>query len=290
LSAHGKQRVRGVVALIIASVVWGSTFPIIKIVVKHVNSFRYVWIRNLLAVLAMAPYIAYRLWKGSVAKCSVIGGLLIGSAYTLALWLQGLGTFYTTASNSAFITNLYFIYLHTYEALKRKRYDHRLAVAVIIALAGLYIMTSPTGFGFGEAVVLVGSFIWALQILIVDRYSTTNPLDTTFFMLLPPLTLSILDAMLFEPPTISSLLPVVPHLLYLSLIASIVAYTLQLHGQKYVVASTASTIYLVEPASAPLFAMLIINESVSTAQIAGFALIMLALYLSITSRYSYKLL
>lgn len=290
MSAHGKQRVRGVVALIIASVVWGSTFPIIKIVVKHVNSFRYVWIRNLLAVLAMVPYIAYRLWKGSVAKRSVIGGLLIGSAYTLALWLQGLGTFYTTASNSAFITNLYFIYLHTYEALKRKRYDHRLAVAVIIALAGLYIMTSPTGFGFGEAVVLVGSFIWALQILIVDRYSTTNPLDTTFFMLLPPLTLSILDAMLFEPPTISSLLPVVPHLLYLSLIASIVAYTLQLHGQKYVVASTASTIYLVEPASAPLFAMLIINESVSTAQIAGFALIMLALYLSITSRYSYKLL
>jgi len=290
LSAHGKQRVRGVVALIIASVVWGSTFPIIKIVVKHVNSFRYVWIRNLLAVLAMVPYIAYRLWKGSVAKRSVIGGLLIGSAYTLALWLQGLGTFYTTASNSAFITNLYFIYLHTYEALKRKRYDHRLAVAVIIALAGLYIMTSPTGFGFGEAVVLVGSFIWALQILIVDRYSTTNPLDTTFFMLLPPLTLSILDAMLFELPTISSLLPVVPHLLYLSLIASIVAYTLQLHGQKYVVASTASTIYLVEPASAPLFAMLIINESVSTAQIAGFALIMLALYLSITSRYSYKLL
>jgi len=288
LSAHGKQRVRGVVALIIASVVWGSTFPIIKIVVKHVNSFRYVWIRNLLAVLAMVPYIAYRLWKGSVAKRSVIGGLLIGSAYTLALWLQGLGTFYTTASNSAFITNLYFIYLHTYEALKRKRYDHRLAVAVIIALAGLYIMTSPTGFGFGEAVVLVGSFIWALQILIVDRYSTTNPLDTTFFMLLPPLTLSILDAMLFELPTISSLLPVVPHLLYLSLIASIVAYTLQLHGQKYVVASTASTIYLVEPASAPLFAMLIINESVSTAQIAGFALIMLALYLSITSRYSYK--
>lgn len=290
MSAHGKQRVRGVVALIIASVVWGSTFPIIKIVVKHVNSFRYVWIRNLLAVLAMVPYIAYRLWKGSVAKRSVIGGLLIGSAYTLALWLQGLGTFYTTASNSAFITNLYFIYLHTYEALKRKRYDHRLAVAVIIALAGLYIMTSPTGFGFGEAVVLVGSFIWALQILIVDRYSTTNPLDTTFFMLLPPLTLSILDAMLFELPTISSLLPVVPHLLYLSLIASIVAYTLQLHGQKYVVASTASTIYLVEPASAPLFAMLIINESVSTAQIAGFALIMLALYLSITSRYSYKLL
>lgn len=290
MSAHGKQRVRGVVALIIASVVWGSTFLIIKIVVKHVNSFRYVWIRNLLAVLAMVPYIAYRLWKGSVAKRSVIGGLLIGSAYTLALWLQGLGTFYTTASNSAFITNLYFIYLHTYEALKRKRYDHRLAVAVIIALAGLYIMTSPTGFGFGEAVVLVGSFIWALQILIVDRYSTTNPLDTTFFMLLPPLTLSILDAMLFEPPTISSLLPVVPHLLYLSLIASIVAYTLQLHGQKYVVASTASTIYLVEPASAPLFAMLIINESVSTAQIAGFALIMLALYLSITSRYSYKLL
>lgn len=173
LSAHGKQRVRGVVALIIASVVWGSTFPIIKIVVKHVNSFRYVWIRSLLAVLAMVPYIAYRLWKGSVAKRSVIGGLLIGSAYTLALWLQGLGTFYTTASNSAFITNLYFIYLHTYEALKRKRYDHRLAVAVIIALAGLYIMTSPTGFGFGEAVVLVGSFIWALQILIVDRYSTT---------------------------------------------------------------------------------------------------------------------
>ena len=174
--------------------------------------------------------------------------------------------------------------------MKRKRYDHRLAVAVIIALAGLYIMTSPAGFGFGEAVVLVGSFIWALQILIVDRYSTANPLDTTFFMLLPPLTLSILDAMLFELPTISSILPVVPHLLYLSLIASIVAYALQLHGQKYVVASTASTIYLVEPASAPLFAMLIINESVSTAQIAGFALIMLALYLSITSRYSYKLL
>ncbi|MCC6045793.1 MAG: DMT family transporter, partial [Ignisphaera sp.] len=103
------------IALITVSVIWGSTFPFIKIVVSYVNSFRYVWIRNLLAVLAMVPYITYRALRKSLTKRCAIGGLLIGLAYALALWLQGLGTFYTTASNSAFITNLYFIYLHAYE-------------------------------------------------------------------------------------------------------------------------------------------------------------------------------
>ena len=278
----------GVIALIIASVIWGSTFSIIKVVMNYVNSFRYVWVRNLLAVLSMLPYIVYRIRRGLLSRHSAIGGILIGSAYTLALWLQGLGTFYTTASNSAFITNLYFIYLHVYEALKGKKYDYRLVASVLMALTGLYIMTKARGFGFGETLILIGSFLWALQVLLVDKYSNTNPLDTTFFMLLPSLTLSIPDMFFLESFSISKITLVLPHLLYLSLVASVIAYALQLYGQRYVVASTASTICLIEPTSAPIFVMFLINEEIDFAQITGFILIILALYLSITSKYSYK--
>lgn len=276
------------IALIIVSVIWGSTFPFIKIVVSYVNSFRYVWIRNLLAVLAMVPYITYRALRKSLTKRCTIGGLLIGLAYALALWLQGLGTFYTTASNSAFITNLYFIYLHAYEALKSKKYDYRLAVAVFTASLGLYMMTRPTGFGFGELLILLGSFLWALQILLVDKYSNTNPFDTTFFMLLPALALAIPDTIRFEPLSSEDMLTLLPHMLYLAIAATIVAFALQLYGQRYVMPATASTIYLVEPASAPIFAMLLINEKIEAIQVAGFSLIILALYLSTTSKYSYK--
>jgi drug/metabolite transporter (DMT)-like permease len=77
-------------------------------------------------------------------------------------------------------------------------------------------------------------------------------------------------------------------MLYLAIAATIVAFALQLYGQRYVMPATASTIYLVEPASAPIFAMLLINEKIEAIQVAGFSLIILALYLSTTSKYSYK--
>ncbi|MCC6021734.1 MAG: DMT family transporter, partial [Desulfurococcaceae archaeon] len=146
---------KGLVALILTSVLWGTSFPVIKTVMYYVNEYTYTWVRSLIAILGLTPYLLYTYYRGRFSVSTARGGLLAGIAYALGLWLQGWGTKYTTASNSAFITGLSVIYVHIYSATVMRRYSIKLFLALILSISGLYLLTTPTtGFNLGDLLVL----------------------------------------------------------------------------------------------------------------------------------------
>ena len=177
------------IALIGTSLIWGSSFPIIKIVVTNISDYTYVWLRSLIAICGLLPYVLYYWVKTCRNKVSCIsfkigmkGGLLAGIFYALGLWLQGLGTRYTTASNSAFITGLSVVFVHLYSYFILRKYGSKLILSLALALLGLYLLTMPTGgLNIGDILVLMGSLMWASQIIIIDKFSKSNPLVFTFF-------------------------------------------------------------------------------------------------------------
>lgn len=273
------MRLRGVIYLLITTILWGSSFPFIKLSVSTISSYAYTWIRGLIAVSGLSPYVVYHYRKGFFDKNALKGGLLAGIAYMLGLWLQGLGTRYTSASNSAFITSLNVIFVHLYVALYYRKYTVYLLLSLILSITGLYLFTSPTGgFNIGDLIVLLGAVAWALQVIIVSKYSRTDPLIFTFYELLPSLAMIIPWALTTaDIPSPSSLV----HLLYLGLVCSDIAFTLQVMGQRNVTPSTAATVFLLEPVFASLFAYLILSEQFPPAKLAGAVLILAGLYLAI---------
>jgi drug/metabolite transporter (DMT)-like permease len=275
---------KGLVALILTSVLWGTSFPVIKTVMYYVNEYTYTWVRSLIAILGLTPYLLYTYYRGRFSVSTAKGGLLAGIAYALGLWLQGWGTKYTTASNSAFITGLSVIYVHIYSATVMRRYSIKLFLALILSISGLYLLTTPTtGFNLGDLLVLAGSFMWALQIILVDRYSSGDPLIFTLFEMTPALTFLIPDVVFYG--TISVSINVLLMITYLAFVCSNAAFALQVFGQRYVSPAVTAIVFLLEPVVAAILSYVLLSEVITSIKALGASLILTAMFLSSTDKY-----
>ncbi|ADM27403.1 protein of unknown function DUF6 transmembrane [Ignisphaera aggregans DSM 17230] len=262
-------------AIIVATFLWGSSFPIIKIVVCGIDSFSYVWIRSLIAIAFLTPYIVYRAICCGIHRDSIYGGLVTGFAYLFGLWLQGWGTMYTSATNSAFITGLNTVFVHIYIAIARRSYRSTLAIELLTAVTGLYLLTNPgRTINIGDILVLLGAIAWAIQIVLVSRYGGREPVVFTYFELFPSLIFSIYSTINGLPPiTVTLLLG----LFYLGIACSGIAFALQAYGQKYISPEIASLVYLLEPVFASILSWIFLGETMSFTQIVGAMLIAISI-------------
>lgn len=281
-SKHGS--IRGLIALLVVTTLWGSSFPAIKVTMNYIDEWTYTWLRNAIAIVGLLPYLLYAYIKGKVSRRAVTGGLIIGIAYTIGLFFQGWGTKFTTASNSAFITGLNAVFVHFYMALFKKCYSFSLGLSLLLGVGGLYLLTSPRDFNIGDFLVLIGAIGWAFQVLLVDKYSNEDPLVIAFFQMIVALVLALGN--LGSPMQLSfhAILPLV----YLALICSDGAFTLQIYGQRFVTPTVAALIYLLEPGIATAFAYVTLGEVMNHLQVIGGLMILIAMLISSLSEKNMK--
>ena len=272
-------RLSGVAALVGASALWGSSFPAIKLAVGEVGEYAYTWMRGLLSVALASPYLAWRAARGGLDWAALRGGLYAGVAYTLGLWLQGWGTGLTSASNSAFITALHMVWVHAYTAALTRSYTPRLAAALALALAGVFLLSRPDRRpGLGDALVLAGSFAWAAQVLVVDRFSRGDPLQFTaaqFVVSTAFIVPDVLDGGI-EAPSPGAL----ALLAYLAAGPGLGGFALQVYGQRHVDPARATLVYQLEPVFAAAISRAWLGESLGASGLAGAAMVMASVALS----------
>jgi len=274
------QRLEGTLLLLGTTLLWGTSFPAIKYVVTRIGPLTYVWVRSLIAAAGLTPYIVYAAARRRRLREPILGGLATGIAFALGLWLQGWGTRYTTASNSAFITGLNTVFVHLYAAVRGSNYTPHLAGALALSIGGLYLLTSPTGgFGIGDILVLLGAVVWAAQILLVDRYGReSDSIAFTFAEMLPSIALAPPALALEGSPHLDAKLVLV--LTYLGLVCADAALILQVMGQRRVPPTVAALVFLLEPVFAAIFSAILLGERFKPIQIAGMVLILYGIVLS----------
>lgn len=276
-----------IAALVATTVLWGTSFPAIKIVTSSISSYAYTWGRGSLAAAVLGPYIAYLAAKGSLRGEWVRGGLFAGVAYSLGIFFQGWGTSMTTASNSAFITGMNVVFVHAYQALRMRAYSPYLAASLALAIPGLWALTAPTtGFGLGDALVLVSAAFWAAQVIIVDKYSHSDPLALAYFMILPSTAFAVPAALTgsLNTPTPEVTLS----LTYLAIACTVAAFSLQAYGQRGVAPATAAIIFLGEPLVASIASYAVLRETHSIAWFIGSIAILISMWLSIVDSIKHK--
>ncbi|NPB01054.1 MAG: DMT family transporter [Crenarchaeota archaeon] len=273
------KRAIGILSLLFITILWGSSFPIIKIVVSYVNSFCYIFYRNLIALLILSPYIFYKFLKKMIEKRLIRDGLITGLVYTSALWLQGWGTEYTSATCSAFITGLNVVFVHLYTILFEKKYSRMLILELALSVSGLYLITKPSGGALmGNMIVLVSSILWAVQVILISRYAPADPITFTYFELVPSLLYLVPTLLTGELLIVNR--EVVMGLIYLALTCTVIAFTLQAYGQRYVSPEVAAIIYLLEPVVATVFSYMILGEKLDIMQLIGAVMIILSITLA----------
>lgn len=223
-------------------------------------------------------------WK-STARASGLGILLAAG-----LIVQHLGLDRTSEAVSAFLTSLTILFVPILVTFTARRPPRGvLWLGVVIAVAGVWMMTGaqPSGFGSGEILGLACSLAFALYILAVNRIvPNDSPWRMTGGQFLVVGIICIVCASLspggsnvFHPVAAFRVMlasDVTLNVLLLTIFATIGAFGLLTHFQPFVEPTRAALIYLFEPVVATVWAAVGAGHGLGKLALIGAALILAA--------------
>lgn len=256
---------------------WGSTFFMTKDLLERVPTLDFLAVRFAIASVAMvlvAPRALARLSPESRRHALVLG-LLYGGAQIL----QTTGLAHTPASVNGFITGLYVVLTPLFAALLlRTRITSMTWVAVVLALLGLAVLTlDGVSIGYGEAITLVSSAVYALHIVGLGAWSKP---DQALGMSI--LQIIVIAAVCFVATAPNGL--VIPDhgldwlaIVYMALVAGALAMLGQTWAQAHLSPTRAAIIMSSEPVFAAGFAVGFGGESATARMLIGGALVLTAM-------------
>ncbi len=264
-------------ALLAMTACWGSTFFLIKDLLDRMPTLDFLAVRFTIAAVAMlvvAPRAIARLSPAVRRHAMVLGAL-----YGLAQILQTAGLAHTAASVSGFITGMYVVCTPLFAALiLRTRIGPVTWAAVALATLGLGVLTlSGLSVGYGEAITLVAATLYALHIVGLGAWSTTQ--DALGMTILQIVVIALICLVATAPNGL--VLPSTGRdwlsLVYMALFAGALALLGQTWAQAHLSPTRCAIIMSMEPVFAASFAVALGGESVTPRLILGGLMVLSAM-------------
>ena len=246
---------------------------------ESLGSFTFGGVRFAMGALALIPaaWLLERDTGGAARRRRTrLAGLAGGLILFVAANLQQFGVAITgSASKAGFITSLYIILVPILGIFLRKMPGLMTWVGAALAVGGLYLLSDGLqSVGWGDAVLLIGAFFWALHIMLVDRFAhDVNPIRFSMTQFCVCSALSMACAIIFEDVTPQRLMDGLWPLLYGGILSVGIAYTLQIFGQRGVEPAKAAIIFSLEGLFSAIGAAVLIGETLTARGYAGCACI-----------------
>ena len=267
-------------ALLVAlTAVWGSTFFLIRDLVRSIPPADFLAVRFTLAAVLMVVLF----WRPlrALSRRDWAASLVLGGLYGAAQILQTVGLAHTEASVSGFVTGTYVVLTPIFTAvLLRERVEPSTWYAVLLATAGLALLSlNGLSIGPGEALTLGAAALYALHIVGLGRLST--PDRATGMSAVQMLVIAAVAVLAALPDGIA--LPTDggqwAAVVYMATAAGVLALWAQTWAQAHLTATKAAIVMSLEPVMAAFFAVLFGGESLTTRMLIGGALVIGATYL-----------
>lgn len=266
--ADSPHRVRATWILLGCCVLWGLSFPLskaIEITQRAVLPQASSWF---LATQALAVRFGFAALLLALANARTLPqltrlelqqGVGIGFFGGIGIVLQIDGLAYTSASTSAFLTASYVVIVPLLLALRTRQIPSWPVLAACgIAMSGMAVLSGidwqTFRIGRGEAETILGSCVFALQILWLERprFAANNTLHSTVVMFTT--TTLVCLPVAFATQTggsdwgVALRAPGVPtFILALTFLCTLVTFTMMNRWQRHVGATAAGLIYATEP-------------------------------------------
>ena len=220
-------------------------------------------------------------------RYELIGGAICGIVLALASFFQQLGIASgTDGGKAAFITALYVVLVPVYALAIRRRAPINVWAAVGISVLGFYLLCIKSDLSVepSDALVLLCSLIFPIHILAIDRFSPKC--DGARMSLVQFFTASLFNALMaliFEQPVsfgAESLGGAILPVLYLGIVSSGCAYTLQIIGQRGTDPTAASIILSLESVFGVIGTAIVFGTVMTPREYAGCAVVLAAVILS----------
>ena len=295
------KRMKSNLMLLLTAFIWGTAFVAQKSGMDYIEPFTYGGIRTLIGGLVLIPVIKFldgrksAEEKAAIAamtedekkvsnKFLMIGGVCCGVALFVASSLQQFGVSYTTAGKAGFITTLYVVIVPIISIFLKKKIRPIMWLCVAMGAAGLYLLCmtdSSFTLQFGDFLVLLCAFAFAVHIMVIDYFSPkTDSVRLSCIQFLTAGVLGIICMFIFETPVLENILACWFPIIYAGVFSSGVAYTLQVVAQADANPTEASLILSLESAFAALSGAVLLGESMGVRELTGCAVIFAAIIIA----------
>lgn len=274
--------------IILATIIWGSSFVVMKSSVDVLPTFWLLAIRFSFAALVLS-LVFWKRWK-VLDRQYLIGGAIMGFCLFVAYAFQTFGLARTTPGKNAFLTAVYCVIVpFLYWVIAKRRPDRFNVLAALLCIVGIGLV-SVTGedaaaFNLGDILTLIGGFFFAAHIVAVDKYAEGRDIFIlTALQFASFAVFSWLGVLVTRPPLAEGVFngELIFGLAYLVIFASCGALLFQNIGQKYTAPATAAVLLSLEAPFGVLFSILWADEKPTALMFLGFALIFIAVVCSET--------
>lgn len=279
-----KVNIASKLALFGASVIWGSSFLVVKNSMDFMRPHTLLAFRFTIGSILLCLLFAKRLKK--INKDYIIKGGIMGIFLFIAYSLQTIGITDTTPGKNAFLTAVYCVIVpYLYWIIEKIRPERYNIMAAILCLTGIGLVSLDGEFKirFGDAFTLISGFFYAAHMVVLSKLTQDkDPVLLTIVQFGYTAVISWVVALLTEdiPKSLSG--SEICGLLYLAVFATAVALLLQNVGQKYTKPAPASIILSLEAVFGVIFSVIFYGEEVTPKLLLGFLLIFLSIITSET--------
>lgn len=284
-----QNNLKGSLILALAALIWGMAFVAQNQISDTVPTFTINACRSFIASAFL--YVFWRITNLKTKarfipadkqgkKQYLAAALMCGTFLAVAMNLQQFGiALYPEGApaetHAGFLTVLYVILVPIFSVVLRKKVPFFVWCGGILATFGIYMLCLANGlqaFYFADIIVFCCSIAFAFQILAVDKYvGITGGVKLSIMQFFVVGVISTICALIFDLKTLSfsDLLNGALPILYLGIMSSGIAYTLQIVGQKYAEPSVASIVMSFESVFAVLGGVIFSHSALSPNEIIG---------------------
>ena len=271
-------------ALFGAAMIWGSSFFIVKDTVNVLPPNLLLAVRFSVACSLLSVLFWKKLKK--IDRTYLWQGTVIGLFLFLAYSTQKIGITDTTPGKNAFLTAIYCVIVpFLFWLVGRQKPDVYNFTAAVLCIAGIGFVSLTQAFtiGFGDALTLLGGFLFAAHLVAVTKFgSDKDPVLITILQFFFAAIFSWITTFISEPFPTTVSADCVWGVAYLAVLCTAGELLLQNIGQKYTNPSAAAIILSLESVFGVLFSVLFGYETLTPKLIFGFVLIFAAVLLSET--------
>ncbi|MEL6222317.1 MAG: DMT family transporter [Cyanobacteria bacterium J06627_8] len=267
---------RGMLSLLLTTLIFGTSFPILKDTIGSLSPPVLITVRYAIAAIAVLP------WLKGLNLRLVRDGALLGSILFAETNFALTGMATISANRAAFIIGLNVILVPVLGVLLGRQIPRQVLLAAGLAVIGVSAMSwDGGGIGIGDVFTFVSAVGIATYVILLEAIAPRHPsLSLAAVQIWTMLALGIAWALPNLTDQWSMVGDHLPALIYLGIVVTIGPLWGQAIGQRSVPAHEAALIYTLEPVFATLFSFWLLGEKLGLNGAIGAACILTATVIS----------
>lgn len=280
--------------LVIVALIWGLAFVAQSQGMDYLGAFGFSGLRSIVGgiftiflMFIIPGFIKLeeeRIDSYIDPKRDLKAGIICGVVLFFAMNAQQIGLKYSTPGKAGFITALYIVIIPIIKRFFGHKIEFKVLIGVVLSMVGMYLLSvkGSEGINIGDIVVFISAIFYSIHTLVLAKYTTSTDslrLNTYQFMVCG--VLSIITAIILrENLSVEAILLSVKPILYVGILSSGIAYTLQIVALKNIDSTVAALINSLESIFAALGGWLILGQVLDKRELLGCTIMFIAIIIA----------